>query len=423
MSSNPENTPPEKKETDQSQSDPHLENPTDILLNSKELHKITLPKTDRIERERIVYLVGTAHISEASVELTQKVIETLKPDTVAVELCDSRFKSLDQPDRWKNTDIITVLKEGKALLLLTQIILASFQKKLGNKLKIKPGAEMMKAVETARTINAKIALVDREVRKTLKRTWRNLSFSTRIQMLSTMLAALFKDHSVTKEEIEDLKSPEKLDGLLAEFTALFPDIQKTLIDERDKFMAQKLREINGGIIVAIIGAGHIPGILKYIHEDRNISEIDSIPPKRFRSYIVSLIIPLLILAIIIIGFLKAGKMVGTSMVWSWILATGIATSLGALLALAHPLTIVITFIVSPFTALNPFLRTGWISALSEGLLKKPRVSDLENILEDISSMKGWYKNRLARIFLIMLLVNIFGLIGGIYGIKLLSEYI
>ena len=386
------------------------------ILNSENVSKFEI-------NGKKIFIVGTAHISEESVSLTRNVIQLLKPDVVAVELCSSRYQSLKDPDRWKNTDILTVLKEGKALILLSQLILASFQKKLGSKLNIKPGAEMLEAVNLANEQNANIALVDRDVKVTLKRTWRKITLYNKMKILFTMVSSLFVDNHVSKDEIESLKSPAKLNELLSEFTKSFPDIHSSLVDERDMYMSQKIKEIDGKVIVAVIGAGHLPGISNYINKDFSLEELSSIPPKSVTSRILSLIIPATIISILILGFINSGIYTGSKMLWSWILVTGISTSIGALLALAHPLTILITFIVAPFTALNPFLRTGWISAFMEAVLKKPRVSDLEDIIDDICTVKGWYRNRLSRILLILIMVNIFGLIGGIYGIKLIASYI
>ena len=230
---------------------------------------------DKIQLDqKEIYLVGTAHISSKSVELAEEIIREIQPHSVAVELCEPRFKALQDPDRWKKTDIFTVIKQKKMYLLMSQLILAGFQKKLGKSLDIKPGAEMMKSVEVANEIGSEIVLADREVRTTLKRTWSSMSIWSATKLMGAMVGSIFTTQELSEEEIERLKSSDALNEMMKELSDAIPGVQKALIDERDKYLATKIKQSPGDKVVAIIGAGHIPGIKNYIGEDIDLEPLN-----------------------------------------------------------------------------------------------------------------------------------------------------
>ena len=189
-----------------------------------------------------IYLLGTAHVSHASVILVKESLNEIRPDTVAVELCEPRFKSLTEPDRWKNTDLVKIIKEGKTYLLLAQMMLANFQKKLGKKLDVRPGAEMIEAIDQSKELGAQLVLVDREVAITLRRVWSAIGFFGVMKLIYSIGISIFDKREVTKEGIERLKSSDALAELLAEFSNKFPKVKEALISERDQFLACKIRE-------------------------------------------------------------------------------------------------------------------------------------------------------------------------------------
>ena len=357
--------------------------------------------------DKKIYLVGTAHISQTSADLAKGVIREYQPQSVAVELCDSRFQAIQNPDRWKNTDIISVLKEGRGYVLLMQLLLAGFQKKLGDKLKIKPGAEMIAAIESAREVGAEIVLADREVKTTLKRVWGSLGMFQMMKLFGSMFGGVFSEPKIDEKEIERLKSSDALAELMKDFADAFPTVRETLIDERDKFLAMKIKHAPGERIVAIVGAGHVPGILSYIDKEINLSELCSLPPKKLSKQVVKWIVPTIVLAMVIYGFLHLGISTSLHMLWIWCVVTGLFAAMGALLVLGHPLTIAAAAVSAPLTALHP----GWVAGFVEAFIRKPRVVDLETIIDDITSVKGWWRNRVSRILLIMAFTNILARIG------------
>ena len=370
--------------------------------------------------DRTVVLVGTAHISKSSVALAESVILEERPDAVAVELCESRYRSLKEPDRWKNTDIYSVIKEGRAYVLMSQLVLAAFQKKLGTHLDVKPGAEMMQAVQTAEQIGAEVVLADRDVKVTLKRTWASLGLWSMLRIISAMLAGLFTSERLDEHEIERLKSADALEEMMAEFSDRLPDVRTALIDERDQYLAAKIAAAPGKKVVAIVGAGHVPGIKRWIYKRIDLQAIETIPPPRALRRVIGLAIPLLVIGLIAAGFMTSGSDRGWDMILKWFWATSLMGALGAIIALAHPLTILSVAIAAPLKPLHPFIATGWIAGLVEASIRKPRVIDLERVADDVVSERGIWKNRVSRVLLVIITVNLCGLAGSVLGIYLIS---
>lgn len=372
--------------------------------------------------DKEVYLVGTAHISQKSVDLAKELIYEIHPDNVAIEICQKRYESLKDPDRWRNTDIVKVIKEGKMYVLIAQLMLASFQKKLGDKLKIKPGTEMISSANVAQELGIPITLADREIRITLKRVWASLGFWTMIKTCFSMLIGVAKDQDIKEEDIEKLKSQGSLDDAILEFSKEFPEIKKSLIDERDIYLAQKIKEAQGEKIVAVVGAGHTPGIKKHIFEDNDLAKLEEVPPPGLFVKFLKYGIPFLIILMIILGFFKSGD-IGASkdMVRQWIIIKGITGGLGALISLAHPITILVAIICAPFTALNPTISVGIVAGLTEAWLKKPTIKDFETVADDLTTLKGWWKNRLSKILLVACITNLVSSVGTFFALYVISS--
>ena len=365
--------------------------------------------------DRSIYLVGTAHISKKSVELAEEIIREIKPDSVAVELCHSRYESLKNPDRWKNMDIVQIIRQGKSYVLMAQLMLAGFQKKLGSQLDIKPGAEMMQAIKVADDVEAETVLADRDIRTTLKRTWSALGFWSMVKLIATMITGLFSKQSIKEEEIERLKSSDALEELMKEFSDALPGARKALIDERDQYLAAKIRSAPGTSVVAVIGAGHVPGIKEWIHKDIDLDELTIIPPPGKVGRIVAWSIPVLLLVLVGIGFFRSGATTSLHMLEAWFWINGGLAAVGAALALGHPLTVIAAFFAAPFTSVNPFISAGWVAGLVEAAVRRPTVQDFEEVADDIVTMRGFLKNRISRILLVVILTTLFSAVATFIG--------
>ncbi|MBU1340089.1 MAG: TraB/GumN family protein [Proteobacteria bacterium] len=370
-----------------------------------------------------IILIGTAHVSRQSAELVKDTIHEQTPDTVCVELCQTRLASIKDADKWRNMDIVKVIKEKKALLLFMNLLLASFQKKMADKFDIKPGQEMINAIDAAEEINAIVIPCDREIQITLSRVWRGMGLWEKLKLMFSLVLSFGASDDIKEEDIENMKQEDILQTLLSDIKKTHPIIEKSLINERDRFMAEKIRSAPGDKIIAVVGAAHAPGIKRYLasNEKIDLDELNIIPPAGKIGKILKWALPAAILLLFAAGFLMEGKNVGTDMIWIWIAANGIFAGIGATLALAHPLTILSSIIAAPLTSLNPMIAAGWVSGLVEAFSRKPKVKDLEAIPRDIVSIKGFWRNNVTRILLVVVFTNLGSSIGTMTALPLMLK--
>ncbi len=372
---------------------------------------------------KTIYLLGTAHVSKESVEDVKNTISTVNPESVCVELCESRHKAIVEKNNWQKMNIFKVVKQKKALFLLTQLIMSSFYKKLGDKLDIKPGAEMIEGINQAKERDLDLVLADRNIEITLKRVWGFLSFWQKMKMLSHLLAGFFINEDIDEEMIEDMKKQDQLENALNTFAETFPQVKSKLIDERDIYLAQKIRNAPGDTVVAVVGAGHVPGIVEHIQEEQSLDAICEIPPRSITPKIVAWAIPLGILGLFAYGFMNGKTGVAVDSVWIWILVNSIACAIGAAIAFGHPLTVFTAFIAAPLTSLNPMIAAGMVTGLVQAMIKKPTVSDFEKLPTMISSTKGFWMNPVTRILLVVLLSNLGSAIGTFTATSMIANKI
>lgn len=371
--------------------------------------------------DKEVILLGTAHVSKESARLVAEVVETEKPDTVCVELCESRYQSIRQKDQWQDTDIVKVIKEKKSFLLLSNLLLASFQKRIAEKFDIKPGEEMITAIETGEAVGAEIHLADRDIRVTLSKTWRAMGLWSKIKLLFQIALSVGEIDEIDEQYIEKMKQEDVLQSLLSDVGKSLPILKDILIDERDQYLTHKIRTAPGNKIVAVVGAGHVPGIKRYWNSEINLETLEQIPPKGRTFSILKWIIPTAILSLFFLGFYHGGTNVGTDMITWWVMANGVLAGLGAVVALAHPLTILSSVIAAPMTSLNPMIAAGWVSGLVETFSRKPKVKDFENLSEDITSIKGFWRNKITRILLVVVFTNLGSSLGTFVAIPLMVK--
>jgi pheromone shutdown-related protein TraB len=383
-------------------------------------------KTIKLKEKRIT-LVGTAHVSQASVKEVEDVIRKETPDCVCIELDEARFKTLTQSNIWKNLDVTKVLKEKKGFLLLANIVLASFQRRLGLNVGVKPGEEMLKAIEVAKDMNIPCEFCDREVQLTLRRAWSKSSFWGKNKMLAALLSAIFTKEKLTAEEMEKLKEKSLMHNMMEELAMYLPSVKEVLIDERDRYLATKIYNTKGKKLVAIVGAGHLEGIIKNLtllekgKQKNDISDLESIPAKKIITKLIPWVITILVIGLFAAGVFLGGPQKGLNMAWTWVLASGIPAALGTILALGHPLTILVAFAAAPFTSLTPVLGVGMVTGLVQYYVMKPKVKDFESLYEDLNSFKGFYLNRVLKIFLVFFLSSLGCMIGMWVGISLITS--
>ena len=365
--------------------------------------------------EKQILLIGTAHISQSSVDEVNSVIDQEKPDTVCIELCSSRHQAMLDKDQWKNMDIYKVVSEGKSFLLFANLIMTAFQKRLGSQLGVKPGAEMLEAANAAERVGAELILADRDVKITLQRTWRGMTFWGRMKVLSQLLASLFVREEISKEEIEKLKESDALSEAMQMLAEQSPEMKRILIDERDQFMAEKIKLAQGKRIVAVVGAGHVKGLMAELEREHNLAELETVPPPGKIGTWLKWGIPTLIVVLVVYGFFTVETDVSIEMIQRWFLINGTLSALGTAIAFGHPITIATAFVAAPFTSLNPAVAAGWVAGLVEAYLRKPQVRDFESLADDITHLKGFWQNNITRILLVVMFANLGSAIGTFVG--------
>ncbi len=378
-----------------------------------ENNSITLPKsvTHITVGDKEVYLVGTAHVSKQSVDDVRRTIQEIKPDTVCIELCQGRYDAMTQKDAWQKMNIFKIVREKKAVFLLAQLILGAFYRRLGEQLGVTPGAEMLEGIKQGQEIDAKLVMADRKIDITLKRVWRYLKFWDKIRLIFSVVVNICVPEKIDAELIDKMKQQDQLESILAEFAEKFPEIKRRLIDERDIYLAQKIRQAPGQKIVAVVGAGHAPGMANHIQQDESVDELLEIPPVSVWSNLLKWAIPAAIIAIIAYGFFKEGAAHSVQNIYIWILVNGVLSAAGALAALGHPLTIISAFIAAPLTSLNPFVAAGWVAGLVQAWISKPTVADFEILPESTNTFKGWWTNPVLKVLLVTALANLGSMLG------------
>lgn len=361
-----------------------------------------------------IILIGTAHVSKLSVEQVKEVIDRERPDSVCIELDDQRYKSIMDGNKWREMDIFKVIKEKKATLLIMNLAISSFQNRLAKQFDTKPGQEMIQGIESAKEIGAELVLADRNIQITFSRIWGNVGVWGKAQLLTSIIYSIFNKETISEEELEKMKTQDTLNASLAEISEAFPRLKKPLIDERDQYLAQKIKEAPGKKVVAVLGAAHVPGITKEIHNDQDLQALTKTKPKSKTPQIIGWAIPVLIVAIMAFTFFL-NPSAGMDQAISWILWTGITAAIGATAAFGHPLAILAAFLAAPITTLHPLLAAGWVSGIVQAYIKRPSVADFETLSEDVFSLKGFWRNKFTRVLLVIILTNIGGSFGTFIG--------
>ncbi len=374
-------------------------------------------------KDKEIYLVKTAHVSKNSVQDVKDCILEVGPDAICIELDEDRYKKLDEPDKWRESDIIKIIKEKKVGFLLVNIILSSFQRRMAKNMDTSSGGEMLEGIKASKELNIPLVLADRPIKITFSRIWNSLGLMEKSKLLTSIIGSIFDDEEITEEDLAALKQADALDAALREIGKEFPNVKKILVDERDQYLATKIKNAPGKKIIAIIGAAHANGLIKSLDLDIDTNKLEEVNKKKSISSIIKWLIPIAIIAIIVYTLIT-NKDVGIAQIKSWILWNGTLSALGVLLALGHPLSIIAAFIMAPITSLNPLLAAGWFAGIVEAMIRKPKVKDFEDLGDDTSSLKGFWKNRVTRILLVVVFANVFSSIGTfVSGLDIFTKFL
>jgi pheromone shutdown-related protein TraB len=367
--------------------------------------------------DRTFFVVGTAHISRESADLVREVIVREKPDCVCLELDEKRLAALQQPDAFAALDLKHIIRTQQLAALFLNLILASYQKRLGGSLGVLPGAELLEAAHAAEAEGIPVALCDRDIRITLRRAWTTMSWWRKSYFFSVLIGSIFEQPQLDEDGLRELRQSDVTTKLIEELGKEFPSIKQVLIDERDSYLAEKIRSAPGRRVVAVVGAGHRAGVQRKLSEERcvDLGALEVIPPLSPVWKWVGWGIPALILgSIAYIGWSKGAAAANQSLQY-WVLATGVPSFLGAVVALAHPLTAVTAFVAAPLTTLTPVIGIGYVTAFLQAYLRPPLVREFHSIGRDITIVRRWWQNRLLRVMLVFIFTSLGGMLGTFLG--------
>ncbi len=381
-----------------------------MARSSPEVHVLAV-------QDKTIILVGTVHVSQESADLVRAVIEEERPDAVCVELDSRRYEALSQQQKWESFDLKEVIRKKQLSTMLANVLLASYQKRLGDQLGVLPGTEMLEAINVAKKHDVPIFLCDRDVRVTMRRAWRSTPFFKKSMLVSSLLLSVFDTKPVSEESLQDLKKQDVLSDMMQELGREVPSLKTVLIDERDSYLAEKTLQAEGKTIVSVVGAGHVEGIKAILQGELrgNLDGMDVIPPVSPVWKWVGWAIPAIIVgSIALIGYQKGAAAAGDNALF-WIVANGVPSGLGALLAWAHPFTIVVAVAGAPFTSLTPVIGVGYVTAFVQAYMQPPIVREFQTVAEDVAIPRRWWQSRLLRVFLAFLFPTIGSVIGTWVG--------
>jgi len=385
---------------------------------------------EHVERDGVDYaLLGTAHVSHASADAVLRLLESGHYDAVAIELCDSRLKAMTNPDNWRDLNIFSILRQGKGGMMMASLALGAYQRRIADQLGVEPGSEMKAAIKAAEAAGLPVQIIDREIGVSLRRATAGLSLWKRWMMINGLILSLFSREEVSEEDIERLKQGDIMTETFSEFSRNAPELYQALIAERDQFMAARLRQENadqpGRKVLAVLGAGHLPGTARALQSQDDpattVAALNQQPPP---SQILKAI-PWVILVAVVTGFgigFSRSPEEGWSLVATWVIINGTLSALGALIARAHPLTILTALVAAPLTSLNPTIGAGMVTGAVEAWLRKPRVGDFETLRDDVVKLSGWFNNRVSHVFVVFFLSNLGSAAGTwIAGFRMVQQ--
>lgn len=361
-----------------------------------------------------IILIGTAHVSRQSTEEVREVIEAERPDSVCIELDEARMRAIVDRDRWKNTDIFTIIKQKKTGALLMNLLISSFQRRLANQFGVEPGAEMVQGMKSAKEVGAELVLADRNIQITFARVWGGLRFWDKIKLLFAIITSIFEADEVSEEDVERMKSQDVLDDVFDEFAKAFPRVKGPLIDERDQYLAQRIKEAPGDKVVAVVGAAHVPGIVRQIQQDHDLDALTQLPPKSRVPAIIGWSIPVVVIGLIAYTLLT-NISTGLAQINTWLFWNALLAAVGAAIAFAHPAAIVTAAAISPISSLNPVMAAGWFAGIVQAYFHRPTVGDFENLRDEVTTLRGFWTNRVTRVLLVVALTNVGSSLGAVFG--------
>ena len=364
-----------------------------------------------MQRE-LLTIIGTAHVSEESVNEVKDAIYEQQPDVVAIELDRGRYirlkKEMAGIEEDDTISVTQIIKENKVGLFVTTTLLGYFQSKIGADVDVKPGSEMVGAIEASEDLGIPIALIDRDIGTTLQRALNKMGFIEKAKFMYGLLASVLGFSDEEDVDIEDLKNPENLDELMEMFKDEAPSVHEVLVHERDAYLAGKIMQIPQDHVIAVVGAGHKPGIENYLNNPEtlpNLRDLEVVDEKKGIPWakIILAMIPILFVVIFFLAYFN-----GINITWNiyeFIVISMIMGFIGSILSGSKIQSAIVGGVVAPLTIIHPLLAAGWFSGLTEAKFRKVRQSDVKN-LAHIESFRDLWNNNIFRILLVVIGTNL-----------------
>ena len=357
-------------------------------------------------------IIGTAHVSQESVDEVKDAIYEYQPDVVAIELDRGRYTRLKEQmmgiERDDPISVTNIIKENKVGLFFTSTLLSYFQSKIGADLDVAPGSEMIGAIEASEDLGIPIALIDRDVNITLQRALNKMGFVEKAKFIFGLIASVFGLDDEEDIDVEELKNPENLDDLMDMFKDEAPSVHEVLVHERDAYLAGSILRIPQDHVIAVVGAGHKPGIENYLDKPEtlpNLRDLEIINDKKGIPWakILMGLIPLLFVVIFFLAYFSGINITGN--IFEFIIISMIMGFIGSILSGSKLISAIVGGIVAPLTIIHPLLAAGWFSGLCEAKFRKVRQSDIKNLTK-IESFRDLWQNNIFRILLVVIGTNL-----------------
>lgn len=366
--------------------------------------------------ERTFHIIGTAHVSKKSIDEVRSVIREVRPDTVCVELDQLRYEALTDDNRWRKLDIFDVLRQGKAVFMMVSLALNGFQRRLGERLGVRPGSELLAGVETAREIGAEVVLADRDVQATLRRTWANLGPFNKLKLGVALTAAVFDAHEIDEEQVEALKDREHISDMMSELARVMPEVKVPLIDERDEYLMSMIEDAPGTVVVAVVGAGHVEGMTKQVGKAVDRDALSKLPPRSRVAPLLRWVLQGVALGILIWGSYAYAGEERARLLLAWVLPSSLTTGLFTLVAGGKLLTVLAAMLAAPLVALHPHMRGGLVAGIVEARLRPPTEEDRNKLGREVTTLKAMRANPFSRILIVTLAAGAGSTLGALAGL-------
>ncbi len=368
----------------------------------------------QLDEDRELTLLGTAHVSDKSIEEVKETIDEEQPDKVFVELDEGRLTSLKSESGWKDKDLLEIISNGEINLLAFTLMLSIYQRKIGEETGVKPGTELLEAINYSEEKQIQYELIDRDINETINDLRNSMSLWQKSAIIASFLAF---GESEEEEDIEEMKQQDMIEALVDDLGEEFPEIKEILLDKRNSYMAKKIQESDFQKGVAVVGAAHVQGMKEELQQptERSFEAKEPFPWGKIAVYGI----PLLVLGLFTYGFMQGGVDKLYQLGVPWILLNTSLSLIGALIARAHLSTGIISGLAAPITSVNPTIGAGMVAAYTEAYLYPPTVEDMESIV-DITAYRDLWDNQAGRVILTFIFVTLGSFIATIMGAGVLT---